>query len=75
MHKDVDTSSYTAIQQKSVEVIREAKSISQFLDRDAHPTFAATVAIPSFQKFIREPESIGSVLTSMQEQAKSIYED
>src|SRR5690606_27472881 len=75
VHKDADTSGYSAIQKKSVQVISQAKSISQFLDRDAHPTFAATVAIPSFQKFIKDPGSIDSTLTSMQKQATSIYKD
>ena len=41
-------SKYNALQKKASELIGAAKSISQFLDRDADPTFASTVVIPAF---------------------------
>lgn len=75
VNKKADTSDYTQIQNQAADLIANAKSISQFLDRDSDPTFASTVAIPSFQKFIRDPKSVDSILTSMQKQAKSIYKD
>ncbi|MQA80947.1 MAG: extracellular solute-binding protein [Streptosporangiales bacterium] len=74
VNSKADTSGYNGIQKKSAELISSAKSISQFLDRDANPTFASTVAIPSFQSFLKKPTDIGSILASMQKQAKSIYE-
>lgn len=73
VNEKADTSGYNAVQKKSSELIASAKSISQFLDRDANPTFASTVAISSFQSFIKDPGSIDSILASMQKQAKSIY--
>lgn len=73
VNKQADTSGYNPIQTKSAQLIASAKSISQFLDRDSNPTFASTVAISSFQSYIKNPGSIGSILTSMQKQAKSIY--
>ena len=73
VHKDVDTSKYNALQKKAAELIGGAKSISQFLDRDADPTFASTVAIPAFQNFIKNPADAASIAKSMEEQKKSIY--
>jgi multiple sugar transport system substrate-binding protein len=74
VHKDADTSKYNALQQKASELIGSAKSISQFLDRDADPTFASTVAIPSFQKFIQNPNDAAAIAKSMEAQKKSIYQ-
>jgi multiple sugar transport system substrate-binding protein len=74
VHKDADTSKYNALQKKASELIGQAKSISQFLDRDADPTFASTVAIPSFQKFIQNPNDAASIAKSMEQQKKSIYQ-
>ena len=74
MHKEADTSKYNALQKKASELIAGAKSISQFLDRDADPTFASTVAIPSFQKFIQNPSDAASIAKSMEAQKKSIYQ-
>jgi multiple sugar transport system substrate-binding protein len=74
VHKEADTSKYNALQKKASELISGAKSISQFLDRDADPTFASTVAIPSFQKFIQNPNDAASIAKSMEAQKKSIYQ-
>jgi multiple sugar transport system substrate-binding protein len=74
VHKQADTSKYNALQKKASELIGGAKSISQFLDRDADPTFASTVAIPSFQKFIQNPNDAASIAKSMEAQKKSIYQ-
>ena len=73
VHKDADTSKYNALQKRASELIGGAKSISQFLDRDADPTFASTVVIPSFQKFIQNPGDAASITKSMEAQKKSIY--
>jgi multiple sugar transport system substrate-binding protein len=74
VHKEADTSKYNALQKKASELIAGAKSISQFLDRDADPTFASTVVIPSFQKFIQNPGDAASIAKSMEQQKKSIYQ-
>jgi len=74
VHKEADTSKYNALQKKASELIGSAKNISQFLDRDADPTFASTVAIPSFQKFIQNPADAASIAKSMEQQKKSIYQ-
>jgi multiple sugar transport system substrate-binding protein len=74
VHKDADTSKYNALQKKASELIGSAKSISQFLDRDADPTFASTVAIPAFQSFIKNPADAASIAKSMEKQKQSIYQ-
>jgi multiple sugar transport system substrate-binding protein len=73
VHKDADTSKYNALQKRASELIGGAKSISQFLDRDADPTFASTVVIPAFQSFIKNPGDAASITKSMEAQKKSIY--
>jgi multiple sugar transport system substrate-binding protein len=68
-----DSSGYSALQKKAAELIAGAKQISQFLDRDANPTFASTVMIPALQKFVGDPSDIDGLVKSIDSQAKSIY--
>jgi multiple sugar transport system substrate-binding protein len=68
-----DASGYSALQKKAAQFIGSAKQISQFLDRDANPTFASTVMIPALQKFINDPGDIDGLVKSIDDQAKSIY--
>ena len=68
-----DASGYNALQKKAAAFIGGAKQISQFLDRDANPTFASTVMIPALQKFINDSSDIDGLLKSIDSQAKSIY--
>jgi len=68
-----DTSVYSALQQKSAEVVGAAESIAQFLDRDTRSDFASTVIIPSLQAFLKDPDDIDGVTASIQEQKESIF--
>ena len=68
-----DTSGYSALQKKSVELIGAAKHISQFLDRDTRPDFASTVMIPSLQTFLNSPDDVDGLTKSIEDQAKSIF--
>ncbi len=72
-HKDADTSKYTALQKKAVELIGGAKHISQFLDRDTRPDFASTVMIPSLQRFINSPNDVDGLLKDVEAQKKTIF--
>jgi multiple sugar transport system substrate-binding protein len=72
-NKDADTTGYTSVQKKSAELIKSAKNIAQFLDRDTRPDFASTVMIPQLQAFIKDPKSASSVLDSIEKQKKSIF--
>jgi multiple sugar transport system substrate-binding protein len=72
-NSQADASGYNALQKKAAAFIGGAKQISQFLDRDANPTFASTVMIPALQKFINDSSDIDGLLKSIDSQAKSIY--
>ena len=54
--KDADTSTYTDLQKKAVEIVGKAKRITQFLDRDTRPDFAGPQGMQGFlQKFLANP--------------------
>ena len=72
---NVDTSFYSPLQNKVVETIAAASNITQFLDRDASPEFAANVAGPLLADFLADPSQIDSILEDMQAQAEAIYSE
>jgi multiple sugar transport system substrate-binding protein len=54
--KDADTSTYTDLQKKAVQVVGNAKRITQFLDRDTRSDFAGPQGMQGFlQKFLANP--------------------
>lgn len=70
--KDADTSKYNPLQKKAAELIGSAKSISQFLDRDADSAFANNAALPGIQNFIKTGDIAGTC-KSLEAQAKQAY--
>jgi multiple sugar transport system substrate-binding protein len=72
-HQDTDTSSYDKLQRKSAELVTNAENISQFMDRDTRPDFAATVMIPELKRFLANPSDVADVTSSIQAQADSIF--
>ncbi|MEZ0491996.1 ABC transporter substrate-binding protein [Kineococcus sp. TBRC 1896] len=68
-----DRSHYTELQKKCADFVANAKSISQFMDRDTRPDFASTVMIPSLQSFIQNPNDIDGLCTQIENQKKSIF--
>ena len=66
------TDSYSELQKKSVEVVQQAGSIAQFLDRDTNADLANTVIAPAIGEFLQNPDDIDSILTSIADQARSI---
>jgi multiple sugar transport system substrate-binding protein len=68
-----DTSAYSPLQKKAVELIGSAAHISQFLDRDTRPDFASTVMIPSLQEFIRKPDDFANLAKKIEDQKKTIF--
>jgi multiple sugar transport system substrate-binding protein len=70
---DADTSGYNALQKKGEELVSNAKSISQFLDRDTRPDFASTVMIPSLQEFLKNPDDIDGLTKKIEDQKNSIF--
>ncbi|MGV8895309.1 MAG: ABC transporter substrate-binding protein [Rhodoglobus sp.] len=68
--KDADTSSYSDFNKKLAGVIGDAKSISQFFDRDALPAMANNVMIPALQGFLKD----GTIDTAnLEAQATALY--
>lgn len=68
--KGADTSKFTPLNKKCADVIANAKSISQFFDRDALPAMANNVMIPALQTFIKD----GTVdVKNLEAQAKTLY--
>jgi multiple sugar transport system substrate-binding protein len=68
--KDADTSTYTEFNKKLAGVIADAKSISQFFDRDALPAMANNVMIPALQGFLKD----GTIDTAnLEAQATALY--
>ncbi len=51
-NSNVDTSGFTYLQQRSLELIGDAKFISQFLDRDTDPDFASAVVGTALADFL-----------------------
>jgi multiple sugar transport system substrate-binding protein len=68
-----DTSKYTAIQKKAVELVSGAKQISQFLDRDTRPDFSSVVMIPAIQSFINNPKDVDGLVNGIERQKKTIF--
>jgi multiple sugar transport system substrate-binding protein len=54
---DSDTSTYTDLQKKAVEIVSKAKRITQFLDRDTRPDFATQDGMQRFlQTWLAKPD-------------------
>ncbi|PVG84393.1 sugar ABC transporter substrate-binding protein [Nocardioides gansuensis] len=71
-NSEASTSTYTDLQKKSVEVVSAASNIAQFMDRDTNADFANTVMVPSIQEFLKNPDDIDGLTSSIQQQANSI---
>ncbi|MFI6684856.1 ABC transporter substrate-binding protein [Streptomyces sp. NPDC050485] len=73
VNSGADTSKYSSLQKKAVELVSGAKQISQFLDRDTRPDFASTVMIPAIQKFIGNPNDVDGLVNDIERQKKTIF--
>ncbi len=65
---DTDTSGYSALDKKAVQIVSEAKKITQFLDRDSRPDFAGANGMQSFlAKFLANPnQNLMALQTTIQ---------
>jgi multiple sugar transport system substrate-binding protein len=68
-----DTSAYSALQKKAFDMIGNAKTLTQFMDRDSRPDFTSTVMQPGLQKFLQNPKDVDSLLSSIERQKKQIF--
>ncbi len=66
------TIEYSPLQQKVLEAVAAAPTVTQFLDRDTSPEFASNVAGPRLADFLADPSQIDSILEDMQAQAEVI---
>jgi multiple sugar transport system substrate-binding protein len=72
-NKTAETASYNSLQKQSVDLIGQAKQISQFMDRDTRPDFASTVMIPALQQFIKAPSDVNGLTSNIEKQKKTIF--
>ncbi len=68
-----DVTKYTDLQNKMLAVLKDAKEVALFLDRDSRPDFASTVMGPAIQSFIKNPDDITSILKNVEAQKKSVF--
>lgn len=68
-----DATKYTGLQTKMLKLLKDAKEVSLFLDRDSRPDFASTVMGPALQSFIKNPDDIATILKNVEAQKKSIF--
>lgn len=68
-----DTAKYTKLQKASLDFVKQAKSIAQFLDRDSRPDFASTVVTPALQSFIKNPADLDTILGQVESQKKAMF--
>ena len=68
-----DVTKYTDLQKKMLAVLKDAKEVALFLDRDSRPDFASTVMGPAIQSFIKNPDDITSILKNVEAQKKSVF--
>jgi multiple sugar transport system substrate-binding protein len=67
------TAAYSPLQKKAFDMISNAKSLTQFMDRDSRPDFTSTVMQPGLQKFLQNPTGVDSLLSSIERQKKTIF--
>ncbi len=68
-----DVAKYTDLQTKMLGVLKDAKEVALFLDRDSRPDFASTVMGPALQSFLKTPDDIATILKNVEAQKKSIF--
>ncbi|NGO06185.1 carbohydrate ABC transporter substrate-binding protein [Streptomyces sp. HC44] len=73
VNEGADTSKYSALQKKSVDLMANAKQISQFMDRDTRPDFSSTVMIKAIQDFIANPNDVDGLVNGIERQKKTIF--
>ena len=71
-NKNQDTSSYDAFQKQQLNVMSQAKYITQFLDRDTRPDFAGPVVGPAIQSWYKNPKDVNKIVDSLQAQWEAL---
>ena len=71
-NKNQDTSKYDAFQKQQLNVMSQAKYITQFLDRDTRPDFAGPVVGPALQSWFKNPKDVNKIVDSLQQQWEAL---
>ena len=71
-NKNQDTSTYDAFQKQQLNVMSQAKYITQFLDRDTRPDFAGPVVGPAIQAWYKNPADVNKIVDSLQAQWEAL---
>ena len=71
-NKNQDTSKYDAFQKQQLNVMSQAKYITQFLDRDTRPDFAGPVVGPALQSWLKNPKDVNKITDSLQQQWEAL---
>ena len=73
VHQDADTSGLSELDAKIMGMIADAGALTQYMDGDTRPDFAAVVMSPALQRFLRRPDDIADLTASIQRQKVSIF--
>jgi multiple sugar transport system substrate-binding protein len=71
-NKNQDTSTYDPFQKQQLNVMSQAKYITQFLDRDTRPDFAGPVVGPALQSWLKNPKDVNKITDSLQQQWEAL---
>jgi multiple sugar transport system substrate-binding protein len=71
-NKNQDTSTYDPFQKQQLNVMSQAKYITQFLDRDTRPDFAGPVVGPAIQSWLKNPKDVNKITDSLQQQWEAL---
>jgi multiple sugar transport system substrate-binding protein len=69
----VDTSTFTPLVQKGIKLLGEAKSLTQFFNRDSSDELQTT-ADTALTKFLDKPGDVNAILTEWQASAKKVLQ-
>lgn len=69
---DVDTSAFSPLVQKGIELLSSTEEITQFFNRDSSDALQAT-ADTALTKFLAEPDSMKSILDEWQTAAEGVF--
>lgn len=72
-HPDVDTSSFSPLVQKGMELLANTDEITQFFNRDSSDALQAT-ADDALTRFLADPSDIPGILAGWQEAAEKVWD-
>jgi multiple sugar transport system substrate-binding protein len=74
VNSQANTGKYSDMQKRAVQMISQAKNLSQFADRDSDPGFMQNVVEPAFAQFAGNPSSANTVLSQIEAQKSQYFQ-